>query len=203
MDGTEIQTRQLAHRSRRHDVHGDPGDRVRTEKAPVRALFLRIQQMLQDLFAVIEKYIHYLITVGVFVGARVDPALVEGKNLRARKPEKDRGMGSDDELRTVLRAAVYLRKQRQLPLRGQGCLGLIEKIEAAGSKRVLRERKKALPVGFFVVMLGDAPGSAAVLIFHGGDIIEALRAKEIPVDGLSDTAREADGAAQLRVRVVC
>ena len=39
MDGTEIQTRQLAHRSRRHDVHGDPGDRVRTEKAPVRALF--------------------------------------------------------------------------------------------------------------------------------------------------------------------
>ena len=63
MDGTEIQTRQLAHRSRRHDVHGDPGDRVRTEKAPVRALFLRIQQMLQDLFAVIEKYIHNLITV--------------------------------------------------------------------------------------------------------------------------------------------
>ena len=48
MDGTEIQTRQLAHRSRRHDVHGDPGDRVRTEKAPVRALFLRVQQMLQD-----------------------------------------------------------------------------------------------------------------------------------------------------------
>ena len=106
-------------------------------------------------------------------------------------------------LGAALRAAVDLRKQRQLPLRGQGCLGLIEKIEAAGSKRVLRERKKALPVGFFVVMLGDAPGSAAVLIFHGGDIIEALRAQEIPVDGLSDTAREADGAAQLRVRVVC
>ena len=39
MDGTEIQIRQLAHRSRRHDVHGDPGDRVRIEKAPVRALF--------------------------------------------------------------------------------------------------------------------------------------------------------------------
>ena len=117
-------------------------------------------------------------------------------NLRA-------SLGSDDELRAALRAAVDLRKQRQLPLRGQGCLGLIEKIEPAGSKRVLRERKKALSVGFFVVMLGDAPGSAAVLIFHGGDIIEALRAQEIPVDGLSDTAREADGVAQLRVRVVC
>ena len=123
MDGTEIQTRQLAHRSRRYDVHGDPGDRVRIEKAPVRALFLRIQQMLQDLFAVIEKYIHNLITIGVLVGTRVDPALVEGKNLRARKPAMDRGRGSDDELRTVLRAAVDLRKQRQLPLRDRAASG--------------------------------------------------------------------------------
>ena len=189
MDGTEIQTRQLAHRSRRHDVHGDPGDRVRTEKAPVRALFLRIQQMLQDLFAVIEKYIHYLITVGVFVGARVDPALVEGKNLRARKPEKDRGMGSDDELRAALRAAVDLRKQRQLPLRGQGCLGLIEKIEAAGSKRVLRERKKALSVGFFVVMLGDSSGAPAVFILFCSNIIETLGTQKISPPRSADAAR--------------
>ena len=138
MDGTEIQTRQLAHRSRRHDVHGDPGDRVRTEKAPVRALFLRIQQMLQDLFAVIEKYIHYLITVGVFVGARVDPALVEGKNLRARKPEKDRGMGSDDELRAALHTAMDLHKERQLSLRGQSRFRLVEKVEPVFPKGILR-----------------------------------------------------------------
>ena len=111
-------------------------------------------------------------------------------------------MGSDDELSAPLRAAVDLHEQRELSLGRQGCLGLIEQVDPVFPEGILYQRQKALTVGLLMEVLRDAAGTFAVFFLHGGNIVEALRPEEIPIDRFAGAAGKTHSSTQLGMRVV-
>ena len=59
---------------------------------------LLFQQSSQNLLPVIDKHGCHLITVGLLIGAWMDPSLIKTQDLSSRQPQQDRGMRYDDEL---------------------------------------------------------------------------------------------------------
>ena len=90
-------------------------------------------------------------------------------------------MRNDNELRALLSASVNFQKQRQLSLRRQGCLRLIQQIQAVRPEVVLCKCQKGLPVRFLMVVLRNTAGSAAVFIFLRGNIVKTFRTQKIGI----------------------
>ena len=111
----------------------------------------------------------------------MDPSFIERKDLRSRNPQKDRRVRNDNELRALPGASVNFQKQRQLSLRRQGCLRLIQQIQAVRPEVVLCKCQKALPVRFLMVVLRNTAGSAAVFIFLRGNIVKTFRTQKIGI----------------------
>lgn len=83
-------------------------------------------------------------------------------------------MADYDELGAALGTVADLHQQCQLALWREGCLRLVEDIDAIGIEPFLGKGKEALAVGFLVIMLGGVV-CVGIIFFFGGHIIEALR----------------------------
>ncbi len=150
----------------------------------------------------IDENLCHLITLGLFIGTRMDHTAVEREDLSAGQSEQDWRVRGNDELSAALRTAVNFHEQRELPLGRQCCFGFIEKIDPVLTEGILNQCKKALPVRFLVVVLRNAAGPSAVLVLHGGNIVEALRAEKVSVDRSANAAGKADGTVQFRMGIV-
>ena len=87
-------------------------------------------------------------------------------------------MADDDELGAAFGTVADFHQQCQLALWREGCLRLVEDIDAVGIEPLLGKGKEALTVGFLVIMFGGVV-CVGIVFFFGGHIIEALRPQEI------------------------
>ena len=116
---------------------GRKGENGRGKPLPKKQRLQVLQQTMQDAFAVGEEKAHDPAAVRVLVGDGMDGAVVEGEDGGVGEPQEDGRMGDQEELGPGLGAEVYLPEQGQLPLRGQGRLGLVQEVDAAGPEVVL------------------------------------------------------------------
>ena len=110
-------------------------------------------------------------------------------------------MADDDELGAAFGTVADLHQQCQLALWREGCLRLVEDIDAVGIEPLLGKGKEALTVGFLVIMLGGVV-CVGIVFFFGGHIIEALRPQEIAAPRPAVAFGYGDGFMEAGVGVV-
>ena len=110
-------------------------------------------------------------------------------------------MADDDELGAAFGTVADLHQQCQLALWREGCLRLVENIDAVGIEPLLGKGKEALTVGFLVIMLGGVV-CVGIVFFFGGHIIEALRPQEIAAPRPAVAFGYGDGFMEAGVGVV-
>ncbi len=111
-------------------------------------------------------------------------------------------MGRDDELRVLLPdQLVDELEQRELPLRRERGLWLVEDVEPIGPEAILDEVQERLAVRALVERHATVGGHrVGVLLDFTGDVEEALGAEEVTRLGAAHAADEPKVAVEFRLR---
>jgi hypothetical protein len=118
--------------------------------------------------------------------------------------EEDGGMGGDDELGTPEHQTMQMRQDRQLTLRRQRSLGLVEQIASTSPDPMFHQSEEGLPMG--ALMEGSTPvlieRPAAPLSLAqfdlAGHIVEALSPEE---PSLPEVATTLDRKIPVQIRM--
>src|ERR1044072_4008846 len=124
-------------------------------------------QVLQERFRVVEEISGERDVLDLVVGQAAQGRVVEAENVCAGQGHEDGRVRGDDELR-VLRGHLFEHgEQRELSLRRERGLRLVQKIKSAGHNPRLEEVEEALAVRARVCVLAVAARKLATLPAHG------------------------------------
>src|ERR1043165_875818 len=124
-------------------------------------------QVLQESLRVVEEISGERDVLDLVVGQAAQGRVVEAEDVCAGQGHEDGRVRGDDELR-VLRGHLFEHgEQRELSLRRERGLRLVQKIKSAGHKPRLEEVKEALAVRARVCVLAVAARKLAALTAHG------------------------------------
>ena len=91
------------------------------------------QKPCKNLPPMIDKHLRHLIAVRILILTGMHRSIVEAENLSPRDPQKNRRVGDNKKLSSLPGAFVNLCQKRQLPLRRESRLRLIQEVQSVGS----------------------------------------------------------------------
>ncbi|MEN9734179.1 MAG: hypothetical protein RLZ45_2174 [Verrucomicrobiota bacterium] len=104
-------------------------------------------------------------------------------------------MGGDDELGTPEHQTMQMRQDRQLTLRRQRSLGLVEQIASASLDPMFHQSEEGLPMGALVEgsapVVIERPGTPLPLakLDLAGHVVETLSPEEPPLPEVATTLK--------------
>src|SRR5581483_221716 len=142
----------------------------------------RVEEVLEERLATFEEGARHLEVLGRFVGDLLDPVARQMENRRLGVSHDDRRVRRDEELRAAPpHVLVDEREERELSLRRERGLGLVEDVEPLAAAAIVREREEALAVRLLVERLAAVSAADAQVLDLGRDVEEALGAEEVSV----------------------
>jgi hypothetical protein len=156
---------------------------------------------------VIQKRLGHRVVLSLGVADLGDAIFIKLIDRGMGVSHENWGVGGDNELRALSDELMDSQQGGHLSVWGEGSLGFIKDVEAAGIEPVHEQRHKGLPMRLLVKRtwpIGWSDQWCAGIFFIelldlGGDVEETLSSQEVAVTGSPDTARQAQILVQWRV----